>query len=119
MLFCVDTGTIHYCTGEKALERIFRHSECISIPIIDSKRNFKFGDTLTRSRGMVQLIFPTSGYIHETPIILDFVDVEIPELLGLDFLDGNNILIDNITNHLWSRIITNKDPLIFEDVWKI
>ena len=103
MLFCVDTGAPHSCIGEKIFERIVHHSGCRSFPIIDSKHNFKFGDTLVRSRSILELMLPT------------------PEstLLGLEVLDGNNLLVNNLTNHLWNRIITNKDPLRFEDMWKI
>ena len=55
----------------------------------------------------------------DIPVMLDVVDVEIPPLLGLEVLDGNNLLVDNGTNHLWNSIITNNDPLRFEDIWKI
>ena len=48
MLFCVDTGAPYSCIGDKALERIVRHSGRRSIHVIDSKRDFKFGDTLVR-----------------------------------------------------------------------
>ena len=48
MLFCVDTGAPHSCIVNKALERIFRHSERRYISAIDSKRDFKFGNTLVR-----------------------------------------------------------------------
>ena len=39
--------------------------------------------------------------------------------LQLEVLDGNNLIVDNVTNRLWNRIIINKDPLRFEDIWKI
>ena len=68
---------------------------------------------------MVELMLPTSGSTLDIPFILDVVDVEIPPLLGLDVLEGNNLLVYNVANHLWNRIATNKDPLRFEDIWKI
>ena len=68
---------------------------------------------------MVELILPATRSILDIPVILDIVDVEILPLIGFDALDGNNILVDNVRSHLWNRIITNKDPLRFEDVWKI
>ena len=46
MLFCVNFGVPHSCNGDKALERIVRHSGRISIAVIDSERDFEFGDTL-------------------------------------------------------------------------
>ena len=90
-----------------------------SIPIIDSKRDLKFGDTLVRSRGIIELMLPTPGCTLDILVILDVLDVKIPPLLGLNVLDRNNLLVDNITYHLWNRIISNKDPLRFEDIWKI
>ena len=64
-------------------------------------------------------MLPTPGSTLEMPVIRDILDVEIPPLLGLDVLDRNNLLVYNVTNHLWNRIITNKNPLRFEDVCKI
>ena len=61
-------------------------------------------------------MLPTPGPRLEIPIFLDVVDVQIPASLGLDVLDGNNILLDTVTSYLWNRIITNKDPLRFEDI---
>ena len=64
-------------------------------------------------------MLPTPGSTLGIPVILDVVDVEIQELLGLVVLDENNLLVDNVTNHLWSRIIANNDLLRFEHIWKI
>ena len=68
---------------------------------------------------MVKLFLPKSGSIIGIPVTLEVVDVEIPPLLGLDVLYENNLLVDNITNHILSRIVTNKDPVGFEVIWKI
>ena len=54
MLFCVDSGAPYSCIREKALEKIVRHFGSRSIPTIDSKREFKFGDTLVRSTEIVK-----------------------------------------------------------------
>ena len=56
ILFCVDTSAPHSCIGGKPLERIVFHSGYKSIPLIDSKRDFKFGDKLVRSREIVEPI---------------------------------------------------------------
>ena len=82
MLFCVDTDAPHSCIGDKELEKIVRHSGGRSIPVIDSKRDLKFGDTLVTSRRVVELMLPTSGSTLDIPFIPDVVDVEIPPLLG-------------------------------------
>ena len=119
MLFSVDTGAPHSCIGNKALERTFHHSERIFISVIGSKRDFKFSETEERWRGMVEPLLPTPGSTLDISVILDVVDVEIPPMLGLDILDRNSLLFDHVTNHLWNCIITNKDPLRFEDIWKV
>ena len=61
-------------------------------------------------------MLPTSGSTLYIPALRDVADVEITALLGLYILDENNIFVDNVTNHLWNRIITNKDPFRFEDI---
>ena len=52
ILFCVYSGAPQICIGNKKLERTVRHSGGKSIPIMDSKRDLKFGDTRVSSRGM-------------------------------------------------------------------
>ena len=67
---------------------------------MDSKDGFRFGDTFVRSRGMVQLVLTTSGSTLDILVLLDFVHVEISALLGLDFLDSNKYLLNNVINHV-------------------
>ena len=67
----------------------------------------------------MELFLPTPAHIYDTPILLDVVKVNVPALLGLDILDGNNLLVDNVTGNLWNRTITNKNSLQYEDKWKI
>ena len=74
MVFCVDTGAPHSWIGGKALERIFSHSGRVSIPIIDSKQDFRFGYTLVSSRGAVELILHISVSMIYIPIVLDVLD---------------------------------------------
>ena len=119
MLFCVDTGAPISCIGKQALKRIVHHAGRNSIPMIESDRDFQFGDTMIRSKGMVELILPTPGSVRDVPILMDVVDIDIPALLGLDVLDGNNLFVDNVTGHLWNRIVTCNEPLRFKDRWKI
>ena len=76
--------------------------------------NLKFGDTLVRSRGMMELMLPTPESTLDISVIIDVIDVEIPALLVQDVLDGKNLLVDIVTNHLWNRLVINKDPLRFE-----
>ena len=53
------------------------------------------------------------------PEILDVMDVEIPALLGIDVLEGNNLLFDKVANYLGRCMITNKNLLRSENIWKI
>ena len=55
-------------------------------------------------------MLPILGFTLDMPVILDIIDVEIPALLGLDVLDGNNLPVDNVIKHLWNCIIANVDP---------
>ena len=45
-------------------------------------------------------MLPTPGSTLDTPAMLDVVDVEILALTGLDVLDKNNVLVENLANHL-------------------
>ena len=119
MLFCVDTGGPYSCIEDKALENIIHHSGCRSILLIDYKSDFKFGNTLVRPRDMVELMLPTPGSTLDVPVILDFVDVKIPQSLESDVLDETNLLVDNATNHSWNRMITNRYRLRFEGIWNV
>ena len=100
LLFCIVISALHSCIGDKALERIVCHSARRPNTIIDSKHDFIFGDTLVRSTGKVELILPKHGYTFDISVILDVVDVEISTLLGLKVQDGNNLLVDYVTNDL-------------------
>ena len=45
-------------------------------------------------------MLPTTGSTPDILVLFHVVDVEIPAIIGLDILDGNKILVDNVTNHL-------------------
>ena len=49
---------------------------------------------------------------------MDVVDVDVPALLRYDVLDSSNQFVENVTGHLWDRIMLWKKPLQFEDKWK-
>ena len=49
---------------------------------------------------MVEQMLLTPGSTLDIQVILDFVDLDIPALLGLDVLNRNNLIVDNISNHL-------------------
>ena len=64
-------------------------------------------------------MLPTPGPTLNISVLFEIVDAEIPALLGLKLPDRSNLFVGMVTNHLWNRLITNKDQLRFECVWKI
>ena len=62
-------------------------------------------------------MLPTPGSMLDIPVLLDVIYVEIPELQVQYVLDGNNHLVDIVTNYLLNCIVTHKDQLIFEGIW--
>ena len=64
---------------------------------------------------MIELAVKTPDHIPPINDMLDVVEVDIPALLGLDLLDGHGLVIDNVTNRLWKRIVVSYDPLKFID----
>ena len=64
-------------------------------------------------------MLPTPGSTLDIPVILNVVDVEMWPFLGLYVLDGNNLIVDKVSNHLWNHIVTNRNSSRFEDIWKI
>ena len=85
---------------------IFGHYGPRSIPNTDSKRDLEFGNTLVRSRGMVELMIQTSGSTLDIPVVCGVAHVETPALQGYDVLYGNNFLFEKLTNHLWSTYLS-------------
>ena len=108
MLFCVNTDVPHPCIGDKELKKNFCHSECRSIAIRDSEHDFNSGDTLVGCRGMVELVSLTLVSRSNIPVICKFVELKIPALQRKYVFDRNNLLVENVTNHLLSRITTNR-----------
>ena len=99
MLFCADTGAPISSIGNQALKRIVHSAGRNSIPIIESNRDFQFGNTMMKYKGMGKLILPIPGSAGDIPIMMDVVDVDILALLGLDVLNGKNLLVDNVTGN--------------------
>ena len=77
-----------------------------SIPMIESDRDSQFGDTVIKSKVMVELLLLTSGHIQGIPILFDTVDIGVPGHLDFYALDGDNLFVYNVTGHLWNPIIT-------------
>ena len=66
-LLCVDTGAPISCIGNQEQKRIVHSAGRDSIPMIESSWNFQFGDTMSRSKGMVELILPKKEALEKSP----------------------------------------------------
>lgn len=64
---------------------------------------FRFGDGTHNSLGLITIRIPTPdrGYIH---LDVDVVRPDVPLLIGLDILDRDSLVPDNVENVLESRI---------------
>ena len=87
------------------------------MPAIRSCRAFRFGDVSTTSQSMIELALQTRDYTPPTNILLDVVNVDLSAFISIDVLDGNFIMVDNISNRLWNRVITSDDLLQIVNEW--
>ena len=117
LALCADTGAPKSVIGKKQMKRILDNLGRRSIPAIRSNRIFRFGDVSTKSLGIIELAIQTPDHISPISILLYVVDVDIPPLIGLDVLDSNCLMVDNISNRLWHRTIISNDLLEIVDKW--
>ena len=117
--FCVDIGAPRSVIGKKELMRIMRHYNKQSIPVMRSRNAFRFGDSVAKSRGIVELFLDTPNGTPPLPVLLDIVDVNIPALLGLDILDGYSLNADTVSNRLIHRIPCSKSVSGYTDDWSV
>ena len=54
---------------------------------------------------MIKLAPQTPDHIPRTNILVSIVDVNIPTLIGRGVLDGNFLLIDNISSRLYHHVV--------------
>ena len=52
-------------------------------------------------------------------MILDIVIVSELAFIGLEILDGYNLLANSVTNSLWHRLVTSEKPFEVEDMCSI
>lgn len=56
-------------------------------PIMNSTNSFSFGEVTVMSNGMIELELQTPKLADRIAVLIDFVPVSVPALLGLDFLN--------------------------------
>lgn len=107
---CLDIGAQRTVCGFKQA-RAYCKTARVPLKLHHSPFSFKFGDSLRQSMGTLEfrLPIPSKGYL---PIVADIVDADIPLLIGLDFLDREQLLADNISNKLISRHDNWEIPII-------
>ena len=66
---------------------------------------------------MIELAIQTPDIIPTIHIMLDVIGVDISALIGLDVLDDNFLIVDNISNRLWYRVVISVDPLEIVGKW--
>ena len=68
-----------------------------------SNSAFRFGDGTHKSLGTIPVRIPTpnSGYLH---VDVDVVRPDVPLLIGLDILDQEQLIPNNVENQLESRL---------------
>ena len=76
-----------------------------------SNAAFRFGDGTHKSLGIIPVRIPTpiSGYLH---IDVDVVRPDVPLLIGLDVLDQEQLIPNNVENQLESRLYGWSIPII-------
>lgn len=83
-----------------------------------SSTTFRFGDGKYESLGKLAIRIPTPNKSY-IPLLIDVVSADVPHLLGLDRLDEEQIVPNNVTNQLekddgsWTMPITRKRGHLF------
>ena len=91
------------------------------IPRINSRSSFRFGDVAVPSQGLIEIALDTPPNVRPIYVLMDIVTVDIPALLELDVLDGENLYADNVTNRLVHRqVLPGPGELLMnEDTWNV
>ncbi len=83
---------------------------------MQSVSSFRFGDFTVKSLGVVEIHLEVPSHGHSIPVLMDIVPVYVPELLGLDVLDSENLYSDHVIN---SSVTQPYQSLEFEHVWSV
>lgn len=68
-----------------------------------SHNSFKFGDGLRNSGGIISLRVPIPDGSH-LPLAIDVVEADVPLLVGLDVMDREGLVPDNVNHLLVSKL---------------
>lgn len=102
-VFCVDSGAPRSVMGMDYFTYIHKFFNTSQPQLIPSSLTFSFAKQRFPSLGKVSLILTTPDGTQPITIHLDVVSADVPPLLGLDVLDLNKLMIDNVHNRLARR----------------
>jgi hypothetical protein len=107
---CIDTGCFFSCSGLKQA-KAYCHDLRIPFILRPSKRRFRFGSSVRSSLGQLLVQLPAR---RDKPILLsvDVVDLDVPLLIGLDFLDSQGLYWNSVTNKLVHHATNTSVPTI-------
>ena len=112
-----DTGAPRSVIGKKHMKRVLDKLGPKSIPAIRGSCVFRVGVVSTKSLCIIELAIQTPDHIPPISILLDAVEVDVPALICLNVLDRSFLMVDNISNRLWQRIVISNDPLDIVNKW--
>ena len=114
---CLDIGAEKSVIGRKQAMAYCKFTGC-KFKHKPSRTFFRFGDGCFSSIGIipVRIPCPDGSFIHFN---IDVVQEDVPMLIGLDILDREKLVADNVSNVLsskrfgWELPITRKDGHLF------
>ena len=89
--------------GKRELNRLLRATNKHSRDIRRSGHRFRFGDESFPSLGRISLPLATPSGIEPIFVDFDIGDADIPALLGMDVLDGEQFVADTVFHRLARR----------------
>lgn len=110
---CIDTGAQNTVIGRRQALAICQ-SQGTKLKLSKSSTTFRFGNGRHNSLGILKIRIPTKdgGFID---IDADVVQPDVPLLIGIDILNREQLVPDNVNNRLqshiygWSIPITTKN----------
>jgi hypothetical protein len=100
----LDTGAQKSVIGQIQAESYCRENNTrfkLDPSTLSSTTFFKFGSSLAKSIGMIRISIPIPGPKYFIELCVDVVNVDIPLLLGLDFLGKHQLNPLSVQNQLW------------------
>jgi hypothetical protein len=99
----LDTGAQKSVIGNIQAESYCRENNTrynLEHSALSSLSLFKFGSSLAQSIGMIRISIPIPGPNNFIELCVDVVNVDIPLLLGLDFLKKHQLNPLSVQNQL-------------------